>query len=166
MTEATIRYKAPEFEIPPQFSLFGGDCRIKGIALCVTGIIEPPLWYVVFKETVLEEDCNIRKAYVAVKFPDAVKLLEGKKIFDRMIIDNNSFSFNGVSSEHGTYQHFKGNRYKVEAICFCPTSDEWFVYYRPCYERAIAESFVRTVHDFKSPVIFNNTDHPRFVRVE
>jgi hypothetical protein len=67
----------------------------------------------------------------------------------------------------GTYQHYKGNLYKIHGLACHSETLEWFVVYEPLYEhKSMPDLWVRPYKMFIEDVEINGHSVPRFKLVD
>lgn len=63
------------------------------------------------------------------------------------------------------YQHYKGDRYRVQLLALHSNDEEWMVVYEPLYEKPDAPYFTRPLREWREAVEWQGKTYQRFVLV-
>ena len=61
-----------------------------------------------------------------------------------------------------TYEHYKGDMYRVFALALHSNDDEWMVVYELLYSKPDAPLFTRPLREWREEILFENRKTPRF----
>ena len=64
-----------------------------------------------------------------------------------------------------TYQHYKGDSYKVKLLALHSNDQEWMVVYEPLYENPDAPFFTRPLREWSEEVEWEGKTVIRFTRI-
>lgn len=65
-----------------------------------------------------------------------------------------------------TYQHYKGDTYRVVDLALDSNTDEWVVVYEPMYENSAAKLFVRPLKEWGEIIEWRGEKKVRFALIE
>ncbi|MFA9262555.1 MAG: DUF1653 domain-containing protein [Undibacterium sp.] len=68
--------------------------------------------------------------------------------------------------EGETYQHYKGDRYRVKTLALHSNDDEWMVVYEPLYEHPDAPLFTRPLREWRERVEWDGKNVERFTKIK
>lgn len=70
-----------------------------------------------------------------------------------------------IPKEGDTYQHYKGDRYRVKLLALHSNDDEWMVVYEPLYEQPDVSFFTRPLREWFEEVKWEGKKVERFTLV-
>ena len=63
------------------------------------------------------------------------------------------------------YKHYKGDSYQVVDIALHSNDDVWMVVYKPLYENAVADLFIRPLSEWREKVLGEYREVDRFTLI-
>lgn len=64
------------------------------------------------------------------------------------------------------YKHYKGDSYQIVGLAIHSNDDIWMVVYKPLYECADAELFVRPLNEWRNKIIWEGKESERFMLIK